>query len=280
MPHKQQLTFVVFMLKVVLLSAGSLRTVVADPIVRSAETLGHAAAPEATSCDPKKFKIAIDVGHTVEVSGAISARGITEYVFNLKLAKQIDANLRDAGFVQTHLIITRGVGSLQLQQRSARANAMGGVDLFVSIHHDDVQPIYYSKWDYNGKTYHFSDKFAGYSIFVSYQNRFKTESLNFAELLAEELMARDMHFTTHHAEDVPGERREFLDPQRGVYRYDQLIVLKNTNAPAVLLEAGVIVNRAEEAILPRRHGLISAAVLQATIQFCSQIQSKRTPQNP
>jgi len=45
---------------------------------------------------------------------------------------------------------------------------MGGVDLFISIHHDDVQPVYYSKWDYNGKTYHFSDKFAGYSIFVSY----------------------------------------------------------------------------------------------------------------
>ena len=145
--------------------------------------------------------------------------------------------------------------------------------------HDDVQPIYYSKWDYKGKTHHFSDKFAGYSIFVSYENRFKTESLDFAELLAAELMARGMHFTAHHSEDIPGEQRQFLDPQRGIYRYDQLIVLKNTNAPAVLLEAGVIVNRAEESILAQRHSLISAAVLQATNQFCSQIQSKRRPQN-
>ena len=285
MPAKQQLTFVGFMLTVVFLSAGLSRTVVADPIVRPKETSDHAAAPQtandhaATSCDPSKFKIAIDVGHTIEAPGAISARGVTEYVFNLRLAKQIDANLRDAGFVHTYLMITRGVGSLQLKQRPARANAMGGVDLFVSIHHDDVQPVYYSKWDYNGKTYHFSDKFAGYSIFVSYENRFKSESLDFAELLAAELMARGMHFTTHHSEDIPGEHRQFLDPQRGIYRYDQLIVLKNTNTPAVLLEAGVIVNRAEEAILAQRHGLISAAVLEATNQFCSLIQSKRTPQN-
>src|SRR5260370_14782113 len=92
MPPKQQLTFVDFMLAVVFLSAGLLRTVVADPIVRPKETSDHAAAPQtandhaATSCDPSKFKIAIDVGHTIEAPGAISARGVTEYVFNLRLS--------------------------------------------------------------------------------------------------------------------------------------------------------------------------------------------------
>jgi N-acetylmuramoyl-L-alanine amidase len=264
-----------FMLAITFLSAGAFRTVVADPIAVPAETLGHAAAP----CDPKEFEVAIDAGHTVEASGAISARGTAEYVFNLKLAEQIDANLRKAGFVQTHLLITRGVGSLQLKQRTASANAIGGLDLFFSIHHDDVQPMYYGKWKYNGKAYHFSDRFAGYSIFVSYLNRYKNESLDFARLLAIELMARNVPFTAHHAEDIPGERRELLDPQRGIYRYDQLFVLKNTNAPAVLLEAGVIVNRAEENSLARRHDLISAAIVEATIAFCGQIQSRRIRQN-
>ena len=41
-------------------------------------------------------------------------------------------------------------------------------------------------------------------------------------------------------------RRELVDAQAGVYRYDQLIVLKDTRMPAVLLEAGSIVNRDEE----------------------------------
>ena len=52
-------------------------------------------------------------------------------------------------------------------------------------------------------------------------------------------------------------RRELLDAQAGVYRYDQLIVLKDTRMPAVLLEAGSIVNRDEELLLatPERQAL-------------------------
>ena len=53
-------------------------------------------------------------------------------------------------------------------------------------------------------------------------------------------------------------RRELLDADAGVYRYDQLIVLRMTRMPAVLLEAGSIVNRQEELELgaprtPRAH---------------------------
>ena len=38
-------------------------------------------------------------------------------------------------------------------------------------------------------------------------------------------------------------RRILVDAEDGVYRYDQLIVLRQTKMPAVLLEAGSIVNR-------------------------------------
>ena len=60
----------------------------------------------------------------------------------------------------------------------------------------------------------------------------------------------------------------------GVYLYDQLVVLKSTEAPAVLLEAGIIVNRVEELVLSSPEGRvsISAAVLEAVNQFCSQQQ--------
>jgi hypothetical protein len=41
-------------------------------------------------------------------------------------------------------------------------------------------------------------------------------------------------------------RHELIDAEAGVYRYDHLIVLHSTVMPAVLLEAGSIVNRQEE----------------------------------
>jgi len=220
-------------------------------------------------CVPDDFRMAVDVGHTIEASGALSARGVTEYSFNLKLAQRIEEALRRAGYMHTYIIVTRGTGRAQLTQRSARANSLK-TDLFLSVHHDDVQPIYYEKWTHNGGAYHFSDRFSGYSLFVSYRNQFPTESLDFAKLLGAELTSRGMKFSSHHSESIPGERRQLLDPERGVYRYDQLTVLKNTKAPAVLLEAGIIVNREEELVLSSsdRQQLISAAVLAATNQFC------------
>jgi N-acetylmuramoyl-L-alanine amidase len=238
-------------------------------------------AHDTTSCNSQEFRIALDVGHTIEAPGAVSARGVSEYTFNLSLAERIAKTLKDDGFSNTHLLVTKGVGKSQLMQRSARANALK-VDLFISVHHDDVQPKYYDVWQYNGKTYHFSDKFSGHSIFVSYENVYPAKSLKFATLLGSELMARGMHFTAHHAENITGERRQFLNPEHGVYRYDQLVVLKNTKTPSVLLEAGIIVNRAEEILLTslERQRLVGSAVLAAAKQFCREQQGERRVQRP
>ena len=54
-----------------------------------------------------------------------------------------------------------------------------------------------------------------------------------------------------HAERVPGEDRTLLDARVGRYRRDDLAVLRLSRTPAVLVEAGVIVNPAEEAWLAR-----------------------------
>jgi N-acetylmuramoyl-L-alanine amidase len=225
------------------------------------------------SCMPHDFGIAIDVGHTIEAPGALSARGMTEYSFNLKLANRIVQKLREAGYENTHLIVARGIGRAQLMQRSRRANLIKA-DLFLSLHHDDVQPTYYEKWAYNGRVHHFSDRFSGYSLFISHQNQYPIESLHFAKLLGAELSSRGMKFSAHHSENIVGERRQILDPARGVYRFDELVVLKTTKAPAVLLEAGIIVNREEELVLAssERQEEIGAAVLAAVTRFCGEQQ--------
>ena len=70
-------------------------------------------------------------------------------------------------------------------------------------------------------------------------------------------------FTTHHAERIPGENREWADRNAGVYYFDNLAVLKTAKSPAVLLEAGVIVNRADERTLqePAMRSAIAGAVV-------------------
>src|SRR5262245_54772106 len=234
----------------------------------------RAGQPE-TACKPERFKIVLDVGHTVENQGATSARGVKEYVFNLRLAKEMESALKDAGFAQTHLFITHGATRAQLFTRPERANALGA-DLFVSIHHNDVQERYKSKWEYEGHTQSYSDTFSGHSLFVSRENAHFSDSLAFGHLLGLELKARGLVYTRHHTEDVPGERRQLLDPEGGVYRYDRLVVLMYTKMPALLVETGIIVNRADEPVLesPEHRALFTSAIVAAVQTFCGTQQAK------
>ena len=73
-------------------------------------------------------------------------------------------------------------------------------------------------------------------------------------------------------------QRLLVDPQTGVYRYDQLLVLRDTSMPAVLLEAGSIINREEELRMGsvEQQSLISAAVVDAVQSFCA-ARGARTP---
>lgn len=222
----------------------------------------------ASPCDPAKLRVIVDVGHTREAGGALSARGVHEYEFNLRLATLIRSDLAAAGFPASELLISKGARRT-LEQRADRANA-AHADLFISIHHDSVQDSYLRPWTYQGHRYLYSDRFRGYSIFVSYENAYLDASRRFANDIADELLAHGMRFTTHHAERIKGESRDLIEPERGVYRYDQLVVLKRTNAPAVLLEAGVIVNRAEELLAgtPAFRKKVSESVVAATARFC------------
>ena len=93
--------------------------------------------PSATMCDPAKFRIVLDVGHTAESEGAISARNVAEYVFNLRLAQRIEEKLKAEGFAATRLLLTGGRARPSLFKRVAAANNLQA-DLLLSIHHDSV----------------------------------------------------------------------------------------------------------------------------------------------
>lgn len=185
--------------------------------------------------------IAVDVGHYLKNPGVISARGIPEFEYNLQLAREVSESLRRAGH-KTILIGDDGMAE-SLGSRAPRAS---GMDLFISIHHDSVQPHYLSNWQHEGETRNYSDRFSGYSVFVSRLNPRLARSLECASAIGAEMRKSGFAASRYHAETIPGENRPFADEANGVHYFDNLAVLKTASIPALLFEAGLIVNRDEE----------------------------------
>ena len=201
--------------------------------------------------------VAVDVGHYLAEPGAMSARGRAEFEFNRELAVEIAAALEARG-LRAKLIGADGDMAV-LSRRTAVAD---GAALFVSVHHDSVQPRYLQTWEHDGQERRFSDRFAGYSLFVSRRNPLPQESLACASSIGAALQPQGFAPSLYHAEPIPGESKPFADRANGVHWFDNLVVLHSARQPAVLFEAGVIVNRAEEVTLrdPDSRRRIAAAV--------------------
>jgi N-acetylmuramoyl-L-alanine amidase len=252
--------------------AAALLVLVAPPAragdIDSVET----ASPRVAACThAASFRTVVDVGHGTQAPGALSARGVDEYVFNLRLAEEIDKQLHAAGFDKTVLMVTPDKPSRGLFRRVARANALNA-DLFLAVHHDSVPDKMLETWQVDGKDEHYNDRFPGHSLFISNANADRAGSLAFARQLGLALKAHGLQYTPHYTEKFMGNRRrELVDREAGVYRYDQLVVLKGTRMPAALLEAGSIVNRNEELLLaiPEHEAIMAGAVVEAVDAFCT-----------
>lgn len=93
----------------------------------------------------------------------------------------------------------------------------------------------------------------------------------FGRLIGKQMKAQGLEYAHQYTQPFMGRyRRKLLDKDTGVYRYDHLVVLESARMPAVLLEAGSIINRDEELAMnsPERQDMISAAVAGAVKQFC------------
>lgn len=197
--------------------------------------------------------IAIDVGHYTAEPGAISARGRPELEFNRDLAAEIAAALRMFG----HSARTIGAdGGMRDLWRRTRAAA--GADFFISVHHDSTQARFQSAWLFEGSEQRYSDRFAGFSLFVSREGRTWRPALKCASAIGSALVKAGFAPSLYHADPVVGENRPFADRANGVHYFDHLAVLRHAAMPAVLFEAGVIVNRDEE--LRLRDGAIQKRI--------------------
>jgi N-acetylmuramoyl-L-alanine amidase len=198
-------------------------------------------------------EVAVDVGHYFEKPGVISASGIPEFVYNKTLAFKLREKLEAAG-LRVRMIGERG----DFADLYARTLAARGVDLFVSIHHDSVQEQYLPV----------ADRFSGFSLFVSRNNPHVAKSRECASAIGDQMLKAGFTRSLYHADAVLGESRPFADEAAGVHYYDNLAVARSATMPALLFEAGVLVNKAEEAMLarPETQGLMASAIAQGVVR--------------
>lgn len=188
--------------------------------------------------------VAVDVGHTLSAPGAISARGINEFDFNRVLALKVVSALKTRHLTVVPVNFDGLIASLE-----ARPKQAAGSDFFLAIHHDSVQENLLEEWEWGGKTHTYSDRYTGFSSFVSRNNPDPQTSLRCASTIGAMLQRAGFVPATHHADSIPGRSRPYADQANAVHYYDNLIVLYRTTLPAVLFEAGIIKNRAEEMAL-------------------------------
>jgi N-acetylmuramoyl-L-alanine amidase len=179
--------------------------------------------------------VALDVGHTLDEPGALSASGVTEFSFNLQLVRAVDARLAAAG-VSTHLINADG----RIATLGARTAAAAQDRLFVSVHHDSVKARYRPVTD---------PQFRGFSLWVSGHTADHAGSVRCARRIGERMLTEGFRPSHYHADPVFGENRPVVDRERGIFENSQLAVLRSARGPAVLFEAGVIAHPDEEVAL-------------------------------
>lgn len=187
------------------------------------------------------FDLALDVGHTPLKSGAISSQCLNEYQYNRSLVSYIASELpKESSRIK---IFRENNQEVSFAQRYILSEHK---DLFLSIHHDSVQKKYIKN---NKASCPVSDHAAGYSIFISRKNPYFNESLVYAKTFGAALVKQGLKPSLHHAEPIAGENRELLDSHLGIYIFDDLKVLKNSRSPAILFEAGVLVNPEDEKLV-------------------------------
>lgn len=181
-------------------------------------------------------RVAVDVGHTLADPGATSARGRSEFTFNRDFAGRLSGALRAAGIDVREVNFAGDAGSLAERPEEAR-----GVDFFVAVHHDSINPEFLQFWDWDGEEMSYTTLKRGFGLFISRRNPDLAGSLRCASAMGTMLRRAGFVPTPWHAR-----KHQPADAANGVWYYDNLVVLHKATFPAVLFEAGVIKHREEE----------------------------------
>jgi len=202
--------------------------------------------------------VVIDIGHGFAAPGSTAASGRTEFSYNQALGMDLAAEMRRLGWT---VLVPNAKGLVRNLSARPAAAAAAHADLFLSIHHDSVQ-----QWQMQDR-----ESFSGFSTWASGSHPAAAASARCADSIGRAMAGGGMRPNLAHAMRVAGEGRDLQDARTGRYRRDDLAVLRLSRTPAVLVEAGVIVNPNEESWLSRpdvRAGI--ARVIAAGANACIQ----------
>lgn len=175
--------------------------------------------------------------------GATSCTGVKEHVYNDAVLHQLKATASTVNYVTVPASL-----DIPLTSRPG-LSAEAGAEALISIHHDSIQqsdldamkgiPAEDKAWQ----------QYSGFSLWIAETDQYR-ESLKLASLIADQLLAIGLHPSLYHAKDIPGEGRKLVDEERGIYSR-KLFVTGNSTVPAVLIEAGYLINPTDEAAMAK-----------------------------
>ena len=236
--------------------------------MRFIQTFIFAALYPLTALAVEPSTVAIDIGHGLRDSGAISARGRSEFAFNQDFGSVLAEAISKRQLALRKVNFAGDIASLVARPLQAK-----GSDFFISIHHDSISEQYLKSWDWDGVEVSYTDVKRGYGIFVSARNPDLATSLRCASAMGSQLRRAGFEPTPWH-----GRKHLAADALNGVWYYDNLVVLYRTTLSAVLFEAGVIKHREEELELldPERQARMADA-LATGIAGCLSVREKSVP---
>ena len=204
-------------------------------------------AGSATRHGKPSHVIALFSGHTAFAGsneahqGAMSASGVPEYRFNDAVLELFSQQEGKCDIVYRAFPST---SNISLSSRPGMASELNAVAL-MEIHHDSVQPRIYRSLIRSIRGDPILDYYRGFSIHC-YPT---AESIRLAKAIESEMISRSMKWSEYHTEDIPGERMKLIRGTRAVYERRDLLLLRESSIPTVIIECGCIANPEEEKLV-------------------------------
>ena len=215
-----------------------------------------------------RLAAAIDIGHSRSSPGAKDVFGRDELDYNYELAVRIEGELIKAGIGRV-VVVNRGLDTTSLPERPQKAFC-SGADLFISVHHDNVDDNLKVSIEEQGRHLRYNDRIEGYTVYYSSQNAYADLSRALSLSVAEALLKEGVVPATPYQDIISDDLRKAVSPKLNVFDFSKLKVSQASPIPAILLEAGFISNKTDITRLrnPEYQTRIARGVIQGVRAIC------------
>lgn len=186
--------------------------------------------------------IAIDIGHAESGSDEKSYSGQSEAYYSKEVARTLVNQLKEAGFDSSFIIPTEA-GNPSVRSRLAAARARNAY-LMLSLRTGTIQPSGWARKTSDEKK-RILEECSGYAIVISDKDSLlAAQNSKLGQLIGRHL--REAHLAPFlESAKMNSTNRRMLNND-GVYRHNELEILKQASVPVVRIEYGILMNSRDE----------------------------------